>query len=283
MAKLSQDEKRELNRLFASGTRTMKSLGKQFGVTRQAVSQIVDPTSRVAAKKAIAEQTADSVSFVGASNLTGFPVDTIRRFVARNDVTLVTIITTKRGASSPRLPLSIIPFLMEEIPSRENKRSIRALVASLVSSGSGCHEWTGKLTREGYGLLPLLASERYAHRFVFADTHGPIPAGLYVCHKCDNPACVRVDHLFLGTAKENTQDSISKGRFGGLKSARAQRRYSPETVTAIRAARRDGFSWTVLAAEFGGTWQTARRAALGETYRDIPSLAARAGKQEVQK
>ncbi len=50
------------------------------------------------------------------------------------------------------------------------------------------------------------------HRYVFEQVYGPIPKGIYVCHSCDNNKCINPEHLFLGTAKDNQQDALSKGK-----------------------------------------------------------------------
>jgi hypothetical protein len=50
------------------------------------------------------------------------------------------------------------------------------------------------------------------YRAVWERANGPIPEGMFVCHRCDNPRCVNVDHLFLGTAFDNNHDMIAKGR-----------------------------------------------------------------------
>lgn len=81
-----------------------------------------------------------------------------------------------------------------------------------VDKSGGCWVWLGTRHGKGYGHVKSGGVVRKAHRVSWEMVHGPIPDGLLVCHRCDNPPCVRPDHLFLGTARDNTQDSISKGR-----------------------------------------------------------------------
>lgn len=80
-----------------------------------------------------------------------------------------------------------------------------------VNKGDGCWEWTGS-THKGYASLQIKQKKFGAHRVSYTIANGPIPEGFSICHKCDNPKCVRPDHLFAGTSQDNTTDRIAKGR-----------------------------------------------------------------------
>lgn len=82
----------------------------------------------------------------------------------------------------------------------------------IKAEGDGCWEYTRPTGERGYARLYVFGYYTIAHRLAWLITNGPIAAGLFVCHKCDNPRCVRPDHLFLGTAEENVQDMVKKGR-----------------------------------------------------------------------
>lgn len=77
---------------------------------------------------------------------------------------------------------------------------------------SGCWIWTGTESRYGYGQLRLNGTWTLAHRKSFELHKGEIPAGLSVLHHCDNRLCVNPDHLYAGTAMNNVQDMLKRGR-----------------------------------------------------------------------
>lgn len=127
-------------------------------------------------------------------------------------------------------------------------------------AADGCWVWTGARTGE-YGSAHYSGRAVRAHRVAWMLANGPIPAGMVVCHKCDNPPCVRLDHLFLGTVADNNRDRANKGRGKGFAAGDehpAKRRagehhwcakITDEQVRQIRRRVADGETQTRVAAD----------------------------------
>jgi hypothetical protein len=128
----------------------------------------------------------------------------------------------------------------------------------------GCWEWKGS-TAVGYGRLTVDPHHGvFAHRLSYEHFVGPIPEGLWVLHHCDNRRCVRPDHLFVGTPKDNSQDMARKDRSQfGTKHAKAK--LTPE---AVREIRRDypAVSLDELGKRYGVHPATIWYAATGRTW-----------------
>ena len=86
-----------------------------------------------------------------------------------------------------------------------------------VVKSDGCWEWTAKHDKNGYGRFSPNGqySQVPAHRFSWELHNGPVPEGMLVCHRCDNPECTNPNHLFLGTPQDNMDDKVRKGRWKG--------------------------------------------------------------------
>lgn len=125
---------------------------------------------------------------------------------------------------------------------------------SKVDKSGECWIWTAAKTGKGYGHIRLLGKDWLAHRFSYVVEVGGIPAGMLVCHPCDNPACVRPDHLFVGSNRDNTIDMTRKGRgkhavLNGEQNGQAK--ITREVVLQIRADSRSGLSHREIAQKFG--------------------------------
>jgi hypothetical protein len=117
-------------------------------------------------------------------------------------------------------------------------------------SDSGCWEWPLGLGHNGYGKICYKFRTLLVHRASYQEFIGPIPQGLLVCHRCDNPKCYNPMHLFLGTPKDNTMDMIRKGR--GRHSRGEQRSHrTDDQIREIRKRYATGSTLTELSREFG--------------------------------
>jgi hypothetical protein len=107
--------------------------------------------------------------------------------------------------------------LYKALPQSERLRAkARRRFESYVDRDGACWTWTAGRTNAGYGRFYIRENNEprtvLAHRAAFEFAHGPLPQGKLVCHTCDNPPCVREDHLFAGTYSDNARDAVAKGR-----------------------------------------------------------------------
>lgn len=129
---------------------------------------------------------------------------------------------------------------------------------------SGCREWSKGVTdHHPYGRICIGGMVRYPHRSSYEIHVGPIPDGMEVCHRCDNPPCINPDHLFLGSMSDNQNDKFKKGRSrGGSKLSVAQ-------VASIKAMIRAGGRTSALAQEFDVHEETIRLIKVGRIWKHV--------------
>lgn len=162
---------------------------------------------------------------------------------------------------------------------RNRKTPIQRLLAdSIEEPNTGCWIWLGARNKQGYGQIGLWdsAAQRRTHwtthRLAFETWVGPIPDGMSVCHRCDNPPCINPKHLFAGTNADNMADRSAKGRVARQHgAAHGLVRYPVEKILAIRAALEGtgGKKQKDIAARFSVGQSHVSRIWLGNTWRNV--------------
>ncbi len=116
--------------------------------------------------------------------------------------------------------------------------SLKQLYARATVGPTGCREWDLSKNQHGYGKAANgNGGWILAHRAAWLASGRELDAGLVLCHRCDNPACINVDHLFVGTQADNVADCNRKARARGAKGERNGRaKLTAEDVRAIRAS-----------------------------------------------
>jgi len=103
--------------------------------------------------------------------------------------------------------------------------------SQVIKGENQCLNWVG-VKRLNYGRINYKGKTIGCTRLIWQWNNGNIPGDLIICHKCDNPACVNIEHLFLGTKLDNMKDCVNKGRKKGLKGEKSPR--SKLTDTKVR-------------------------------------------------
>lgn len=152
----------------------------------------------------------------------------------------------------------------ERVLTNRAQRPLSERIWSKVDKGdgSGCWLWTGPKNNHGYGVLRLVrvpgAKRRgeFAHRLAWEITHGA-PSALCVLHRCDTPACVRPEHLFEGTKRDNSRDMVAKGRqkhgpcIGNAGLGNSSAKVTPDMAREMRRQRMAGIPLRDIEERFG--------------------------------
>jgi len=145
-------------------------------------------------------------------------------------------------------------------------QTIERLMSRTVWSGE-CLLWTGAKCSYGYGSVRHSGRIEATHRLIWAMTYGN-PGSLCVLHKCDTPACLRIDHLFLGTKADNNADRGRKARSAwGERHKRAK--LTIELVHAMRKDRDNGMSTRAIGEKYNIGAAGAWKAVTGQTWRHV--------------
>lgn len=136
-----------------------------------------------------------------------------------------------------------------------------AAVANAIWTPSGCLV-SQTVQSKGYGTVAINGTRHLAHRVVYEHHHGPIPDGLVVRHSCDNPPCVNIRHLLLGTHSDNMRDMMMRARSTNAK-------LTDEQVREVRRLLATGHSLSQVATLYDVSKQSVWQLSRGYTYSHV--------------
>jgi len=133
-------------------------------------------------------------------------------------------------------------------------------------NANGCLEWQGMRDKDGYARFGEKA--KIVSRILYEKKHGAIPEGMCVCHVCDNPGCVNIDHLWLGTVKQNNNDKKEKGRcvFG---SKHHKTHLKESDIDHIKILFNEGVFQSIIAEEYKISQSTVSSIGLNKFWKHV--------------
>ena len=137
-----------------------------------------------------------------------------------------------------------------------------------VNKTDSCWNWTHGKLAGGYGQVVLSKKKWTSHRLFYSAFVGPIPEGMLVCHKCDNPSCVNPEHLFLGTHLDNNRDCYAKGRMP-LRYGHLATNVAKLTETQAKHIKYSDLASKELVALYGVNQSQISRIRSGKTWKNI--------------
>lgn len=161
-----------------------------------------------------------------------------------------------------------MPGAVAKRPAPKSTPAIERFWKHVVKS-DGCWLWDGRKNGNTYATIRVGSNGEKAHRFSYEIAYGPIPPGLVVMHKCDTPACVRPDHLELGTQGDNNRDREKKNRGNHAFGERnGSAKLTQEISDKIRERFNSGATQLDICAEFGISIRTLDDIVRGRRWAD---------------
>jgi HNH endonuclease len=161
---------------------------------------------------------------------------------------------------------------MNEAPKRKTRPLSERFWSKVDRRGPDqCWPWCAAVNEKGYGRLTAGRGVNLkAHRVAYEQAKGSIPEGMSVLHHCDNPPCCNPNHLFVGTAKDNTDDMMSKNRGSVPPVALGEKHHNAkfDEVTA-RKILTDERAIRVIAEDYGVSWNTIFRLKHGLSWKNL--------------